>query len=105
MKCYIINDVKLFQTVYRRLYFHNFFNSSNQTSCDNSQCIRIAFCVSCICSYAIQTIFIIVANTMNSDHTAPKRQSVLGPYCQQYRLHVPKQMAYFVNGRKGLNIF
>ena len=82
-----------------------FFNSSNQTSCDNSQCIRIAFCVSCICSDAIQTIFIMVANTMNSDHAAPKGAVCSGSILlaiQTTRVlqQVPKQMAYFVNAGK-----
>ena len=105
MKCYVINDVKLFQTVYRRIYCHNFLIHPIRHHVTTASALELLFMSACICSYAIQTIFIMVANTMNSDHTAPKRQSVLGPYCQQYRLHVPKQMAYFVNGRKGLNIF
>ena len=32
MKCDIINDVKLFPTVYRRIYSHKFLTISNQTS-------------------------------------------------------------------------
>ena len=31
--------------------------------------------------------FIMEANTLNPDQTAPKEQSDLGPYCLQYRLY------------------
>ena len=31
-KCDVINDIKLFPTVYRRIYCHNFSTLSNQTS-------------------------------------------------------------------------
>ena len=42
--------------------------------------------VCCICSNALKTNFIMEANTMNPDQTAPirllpKEQSDLGPYC------------------------
>ena len=41
--CYIINDVKLFPTVYRRIYCRKFFTLSNQTSRYKSKCIRIRY--------------------------------------------------------------
>ena len=31
-------------------------------------------------------VFIIEANTMNPDHTAPREQSELGPFCLKFRL-------------------
>ena len=37
----MINDVKLFQTVYRRIYCRKFLMLSNQTSCYKSKCIRM----------------------------------------------------------------
>ena len=37
----IINDVKLFPTVYHRIYCHKFLTLSNQTSRYKSKCIRI----------------------------------------------------------------
>ena len=41
-KCAVLNDVKLFPTVYRRIYCRNFFFTlSNQTSRYKSKCIRI----------------------------------------------------------------
>ena len=40
-KCDVINDVKLFPTVYRRIYCRNFMTLSNQMSCYKSKCIRI----------------------------------------------------------------
>ena len=40
-KCDVINDVKLFPTVYRRIYFRKFLTLSNQTSHYKSKCIRI----------------------------------------------------------------
>ena len=41
MKCGVINDVKLFPTVYRTIYCHKFLTLSNQTSRYKSKCIRI----------------------------------------------------------------
>ena len=32
-KCYVINDVKLFPTVYHRIYCRKFLTLSNQKSC------------------------------------------------------------------------
>ena len=40
-KCDVINDVKLFPTVYRRIYCCKFLTLSNQTSRYKSKCIRI----------------------------------------------------------------
>ena len=37
-KCYVINDFKLFPTVYHRIYCHKFLTLSNQTSCYKSKC-------------------------------------------------------------------
>ena len=42
-KCDVINDVKLFPTVYRRIYCRKFLALSNQTSRYKSKCIRILF--------------------------------------------------------------
>ena len=42
-KCDVINDVKLFPTVYRRIYCRKFLTLSNQTSRYKSKCIRIDF--------------------------------------------------------------
>ena len=39
--CDVINDVKLFPTVYRRIYCLKFLTLSNQTSCNKTKCIRI----------------------------------------------------------------
>ena len=39
--CDIINDIKLFQTVYRRKYGRKFLTLSNQTSRHKIECIRI----------------------------------------------------------------
>ena len=39
--CDVINDVKLFPTVYRRIYCRNFLTLSNQMSRYKSKCIRI----------------------------------------------------------------
>ena len=41
MKCDVINDVKLFPTVYRRIYCRNLFTLSNQTLHYKINCIRI----------------------------------------------------------------
>ena len=41
MKCDIINDVKLFPTVYRRVYCRKFLTLSIQMSRYKSKCIRI----------------------------------------------------------------
>ena len=40
-KCDVINDVKLFPTVYRRIYCRKFSTLSNQTSRYKLMCIRI----------------------------------------------------------------
>ena len=40
-KCDVINDFKLFPTVYHRIYCHKLFTLSNQTSRYKSKCIRI----------------------------------------------------------------
>ena len=40
-KCDVINDVKIFPTVYRRIYCRKFLTLSNQTSRYESKCIRI----------------------------------------------------------------
>ena len=40
-KCDVINDVKLFPTVYRRIYCRKFLTLSNQTSRNKSKYIRI----------------------------------------------------------------
>ena len=42
-KCDKINDVKLFPTVYRRIYCPKFLTLSNQKSHYKSKCIRILF--------------------------------------------------------------
>ena len=42
-KCDVINDVKQFLTVYRRIYCHKFLTLSNQMSRYKSKCIRILF--------------------------------------------------------------
>ena len=44
-KCDVINYVKLFPTVYHRIYCCKFMTLSNQTSCYKSKCIRIFFIV------------------------------------------------------------
>ena len=56
-KCDIINDVKLFLTVYRRKYCLKFlmFSNLNQASCYKSKCIRI--CIR-ICIHQLPLIFI-----------------------------------------------
>ena len=41
MKCDIINDIKLFPKVYRRIYCHKFLMLPNQTSRYKSKCIRM----------------------------------------------------------------
>ena len=43
-----------------------------------------AYYVCCIYSNDLLTNFVMEANTMNPDQTAPKEQSDLGPYCLQY---------------------
>ena len=40
-KCDVINDFKLFPTVYRRIYCRKFLTLSNQTLCYKSKCIRM----------------------------------------------------------------
>ena len=40
-KCDVINDVKLFPTVYGRIYCRKFLTFSNQTLRYKSKCIRI----------------------------------------------------------------
>ena len=40
-KCDVINDVKLFPTVYHRIYCRKFLTLSNQTSRYKSKCIRM----------------------------------------------------------------
>ena len=40
-KCDVINDVKLFPAVYRRIYYRKFLTLSNQKSRYKSKCIRI----------------------------------------------------------------
>ena len=40
-KCDVMNDVKLFPTVYRRIYCRKFLTLSNQTSRYKLKCIRI----------------------------------------------------------------
>ena len=47
IKCDVINDVKLFPTVYRRIYYCNFWTLFNQTSRYKSKCIRIVVNFSC----------------------------------------------------------
>ena len=42
-KCDVINDVKLFLTVYRRIYCRKFLMLSNQTPRYKSKCIRMLF--------------------------------------------------------------
>ena len=46
-KCDVINDVKLFPTVYRRIYCRKFLTLSNQTSRYTIKCIRIIQICSC----------------------------------------------------------
>ena len=45
-----------------------------------------ALYVCCKYSNAFRLNFLMEANTMNPDQTAPWEQSDLGPYCLQYRL-------------------
>ena len=40
-KCDLIIDVKLFPTVYCRIYCRKFLTLSNQTSCNKLKCLRI----------------------------------------------------------------
>ena len=47
MKCDVINEVKLFPTVYRRIYCHKFWTLSNQKSHYKSKCIRNLVYFSC----------------------------------------------------------
>ena len=42
-RCDVINDVKLFPTVYRRIYCRKFLTLSNQTSCYKRKYIRNQF--------------------------------------------------------------
>ena len=42
-KCEVINDVKLFWTVYHRIYCCKFLTLSNQISHYKSKCIRISY--------------------------------------------------------------
>ena len=42
-ECDVTTDVKLFLTVYRRIYCRNFLTLSNQTSHYKRKCIRIQF--------------------------------------------------------------
>ena len=42
MKCYTINDVKLFLTVYRKIYWRKFLTFTNRISHSKNKCIRIA---------------------------------------------------------------
>ena len=44
-RCDVINDVKLFRTIYRRIYCRKFLTSSNQTLRYKIKCIRIPKCV------------------------------------------------------------
>ena len=44
MKRDIIDDVKLYLTVYHRIYCRKFLTLSNQTSRNKSKCIRIDIC-------------------------------------------------------------
>ena len=46
MKCDIIYDIKLFRTVYRRIYCRKFFMLSNQTLCYKIKCIRMWIVIS-----------------------------------------------------------
>ena len=41
IKCDVINEVKLFLTVYRMIYCREFLTLSLQTPCYKSKCIRI----------------------------------------------------------------
>ena len=49
-KCDVINDVKLFPTVYRRIYCRKFLTLSNQTSLYKLICIRIY----AMCSHTVE---------------------------------------------------
>ena len=42
-KCDVINDIKLFPTVYHRIYCLKFFMLSNQTSHNKSKCSKFRF--------------------------------------------------------------
>ena len=42
-KCAVINEVKLFLTVYYRRYYCKFLTLSNQTSCYKIKCIKMTF--------------------------------------------------------------
>ena len=42
-RCDIINDVKLFPTVYHRIYCRKFLTLSNQTSRYKIKCIRMSY--------------------------------------------------------------
>ena len=53
-KCDVINDVKLFPTVYRRIYCRKFLTLSNQMSRYKPMCIRVLY----LCSH-IQILSII----------------------------------------------
>ena len=46
-KCDVINDVKLFPTVYRRIYWRKFLTLSNRTSRYKLKCIRMKECMHC----------------------------------------------------------
>ena len=41
--CDIVNNVKLFLTLYRRIYCRKFLTLSNQKPCYKSKCIRISY--------------------------------------------------------------
>ena len=48
-KCDVINDVKVFPTVYRRIYCRKFLTLSNQKSRYKTKCIRILLQCVCLC--------------------------------------------------------
>ena len=66
-KCDVINDVKLFPIVYRRIYCRKFLTLSNQTSRYKLMCIRIHK----ICKQfkSAEAIYFVLVNQQNEEIT------------------------------------
>ena len=64
-KCDIINDIKLFPTVYRRMYHRKFLMLSNQKSHYKSKCIRML-----VFRAGIHNVLVKIANREDPEQTS-----------------------------------
>ena len=89
-KCDVFNDIKLFPTVYSRIYCRKFLKLSNQTSCYKSKCIRKHFDYKIFFVHMKENCFLGYLKIIHeelSDYTAVKAVPVNIRMCHHFPVH------------------